>query len=142
MTPDSTDVSFLFPYPRGHYGCICSRCLNRITIQEIAYNMLRPNSLMTFEEYRYCEDCQRQCGFVPQKLTNRIWEQLALTTREYPRYRATKRDIDSFIRTVKASRLGQARAQAEAKAKAAQQDPRDDPEFVALMRIVCGKKRS
>ena len=86
MKPHPLDFSFTFPSLQGHFSCICSRCLNKITSEEIALRMLRPDRLMAFEEYRYCEACQRQAGFTPQRSTDEVWARLAMPMREHPAF--------------------------------------------------------
>jgi hypothetical protein len=143
MTPNPDDISFLFPYAEGHFGCICSRCLNRITKQEIVFRVLRSNSLLAFEEYRYCESCQRQAAFTPQRSSDVVLAQLTREMREHPRFRATKREMDNLIQSLKATRTGIARARKKrAEARATEPDPWSDPGFLMPLAVALGKKRS
>jgi len=142
MTPDATDISFLFPYPQGHFACVCSRCLNRISGQEVAFRILKPNSLLAFEEYRYCEDCQRQAGFVPQRSTDPVLTRLTKEIREHPRFRASKVEFESLVRTARASRTKLLRQKEKADAKGKQSDdPWVGPGFLMPLAIALGKAR-
>ncbi len=138
MTPNPGDESFLFPYLEGHYGCICSRCLSPITSTEMAFRILRLDSPMAFEEYRYCEACQRQAGFPPQRSTDKVLEQLTAQIREHPRFRATKREIYNLIRSIKVTRENLAKA----KDRQSQPDPWEDLGELSILAAACRQKRS
>jgi hypothetical protein len=143
MTPDATDLSFLFPYPQGHYACICSRCLNRIAKEEIALCILKPNSLLAFEEYRYCEGCQRQAGCTPCRSTDTVLVRLTKELREHPRFRPNKVQFEAAVQTAKANRTKLARKKdkerTQARDKAA--DPWVIPGFLTPLAAAMGKVR-
>jgi len=141
MKPDAIDLSFLFPYPQGHYACICSRCLNRIATEEIAFCILKANSLFAFEEYRYCEGCQRQAGCTPCRSTDPVLVRLTKELREHPRFRATKTQLESVIRTAKANRTRLAGKKGKETTQATDKsaDPWVRPGFLTPLATALGK---
>jgi len=142
MTPDATDISFLFPYPEGHFACVCSRCLNPISGKEVAFRILRPNSPLAFEEYRYCEDCQKQAGFKPHRSTDPVLARLSKAMREHPRFRASKVEFECLVRAAKASRTKLLREKEKADAREEQSDdPWVRPGFLMPLAIALGKAR-
>jgi hypothetical protein len=142
MKPIAIDLSFLFPYPQGHYACICSRCLSRITKQDITFCMLKPNSLLAFEEYRYCADCQRQAGCTPCRSTDPVLARLSKEIRENPRFRTSKIELESLVRTARANRTKLVREKEKEKAREEQSDdPWAIPGFLMPLAIALGKAR-
>jgi hypothetical protein len=143
MKLDPTDVSFVFPYAQGHFGCICSRCLSRITKQETAFRMLKPNSLLAFEEFRFCQACQTQAGCIPEQSNDALLAKLTREMREHPRFRATQKEMDTLIRSLRMTRAGLARAkanaEAEAKERSQRSDPWEDPGFLMPLAVALKK---